>query len=63
MSEDRTAVGRRLWRQERQEPSARLFVPADQPTLAWLAQRANGRPFGEVAADVLKTLAEAETRG
>jgi hypothetical protein len=63
MSEDRTAVGRRLWRPERQEPSTRLFCPVDTPTLAWLAQRANGRPLGQVAADVLRTLAEAETGG
>lgn len=64
MNERNVAPGKRFWKPEyNAEPSTRLFCPVDTPTLAWLAQRANGKPLGQVAADVLRTLAEAETGG
>lgn len=62
MNEKNIVPGKRCWRPDydAQNASARLFVPLPPETMLWLPARANGRPLGVVAAEVLRTLAEAE---
>lgn len=58
MAEDRTPMGCRFYRQGSKDAApGRIFCPLDTPTLTWLAERANGRPLGEVAAELLREMA------
>lgn len=65
MNDNNKPVGARFWKPDHaaQDSSARLFVPLDATTLAWLTERAAGRPVGTTAAEVLRALAEAEAEG
>jgi hypothetical protein len=62
MNESNKPMGTRFWKPDYDtEPTTRLFCPLDTPTLAWLAERAQGRSLGVVAAEILRELAQAET--
>lgn len=56
MGAKRLPEGALLFRKH--EPTeGRLFVPLDEQTRRWLADRAQGKPLGSVAAEVLRTIA------
>jgi hypothetical protein len=59
--EDRLPEGQRLYKQAYKDAApGRLFVALDADTMRFLSERAQGKPLGAVASELLRSLAQAE---